>query len=269
MALYAPAKGELALDLTPLYSTWLGQLYWLVPALILIAFLKSPFFKGWLGEALVKLSTKLFLPSDQYHAFHNVTLPTLDGTTQIDHIFVSEFGVFVVETKNMKGWIFGSEKQAQWTQKIFKQSYKFQNPLRQNYKHLKALESALGLPAESFHSIVVFVGDSSFKTPMPENVIRGGDIVSHIKTFQRPKLAPEQVAQAVRQIESGRLAPTLETHRQHVDRLKSRSDATSEQTCARCGSPMVLRTAKQGPNAGRQFWGCSTFPQCRTTIKID
>ena len=33
-----------------------------------------------------------------------------DGTTQIDHIFVSHYGVFVVETKNTSGWIFGNER---------------------------------------------------------------------------------------------------------------------------------------------------------------
>ena len=245
------------------------SLYWFIPALILVTILKSSSFKGWFGELLVRLSAKLFLPKDQYHAFHNVTLPTLDGTTQIDHIFVAEFGIFVVETKNMKGWIFGNEKQAQWTQKIFKQSYRFQNPLRQNYKHVKAIESVLNLPEEVFHSVVVFVGDSTFKTPMPENVIRAGGIVSYIESRRKPFLTTVQVADAVSRLESGRLVPSIETHRRHVERLKSRSDTTSNQVCPRCGSNMTLRKAKSGANAGRQFWGCSTFPQCRAVINID
>ena len=33
--------------------------------------------------------------------------------------------------------------------------------------------------------------------------------------------------------------------------------------CPKCGSPMALRTAKKGRNAGGQFWGCTTFPRCR------
>ena len=33
--------------------------------------------------------------------------------------------------------------------------------------------------------------------------------------------------------------------------------------CPRCGSMLVLRTAKKGTNAGKQFWGCSAFPKCR------
>lgn len=62
-----------------------------------------PWFKGMLGEFVINVSAKLFLDKKQYHLIKNVTLPTEDGTTQIDHIIVSKFGVFVVETKNMTG----------------------------------------------------------------------------------------------------------------------------------------------------------------------
>ena len=128
------------MDYSPIVNEVL-KLWWVIPIIFILGIFKTPWFKGLFGEALVKLSAKISLPASTYHPFHNVTLPTPDGTTQIDHIFVSPYGIFVVETKNMKGWIFGSEKQSQWTQKIFKQTFKFQNPLRQNYKHVKALEA--------------------------------------------------------------------------------------------------------------------------------
>jgi len=38
--------------------------------------------------------------------------------------------------------------------------------------------------------------------------------------------------------------------------------------CPRCGSQMVLRTAKQGKNAGNQFWGCSTYPRCKAVENV-
>ena len=77
--------------------------------------LKLPRFKGMLGEWKVKLGAKLSLPANSYYPIHNVTTLSLpDGvTTQIDHIFVSRFGIFAVEMKNMKGWIFGSQNQFQ------------------------------------------------------------------------------------------------------------------------------------------------------------
>lgn len=240
------------------------KLWWLIPLFLLIALFKSPWFKGMVGEALVRLVARLRLPAETYRPIHNVTLPTLDGTPQIDHVFVSRFGIFVVETKNMKGWIYGGEHQPQWTQKIFRTSFKFQNPLRQNYKHIKALEAALEVPSEVIRSVIVFAGDSTFKTPMPPNVTHGGGYIGYIRSFREPVLTDAQVERAVALIQSGRLAPSRQTHREHVRQLKSRNDVTAQRRCPKCGSPMVLRTVARGAAAGKRFWGCSTFPRCRT-----
>lgn len=207
------------MDYTPILEQ-IYSLYWLIPVFLFIGFLKSAWFKGWLGEALIKLSAKLWLPAETYLPIHNITLPTEDGSTQIDHIFVSRFGLFVVETKNMKGWIFGSERQAMWTQKIYKKSYKFQNPLRQNYKHIKTLQAALDIPSESLHSVIVFAGNSSFKTKMPANVTQGGSYIRYIKSKQELILSEDQVQNIVDRIESGRLSRSWKTDREHRRRLK-------------------------------------------------
>ena len=141
----------------------------------------------------------------------NVTLPTENGTTQIDHIIVSRFGVFVVETKNMKGWIFGSPSQKIWTQKIYKRTSKFQNPLHQNYKHTKKLEALLGLNDQKIYSVIVFIGDSTFKTEMPENVIYGGGYLRYIKSKKQQVLTDSEVKEIMSKIESGRLVPYSST----------------------------------------------------------
>ncbi len=239
------------------------KLWWIIPILLVVAVFKSSWFKGLLGEVLVKFAARLRLPSETYHPIHNVTLRTPDGTTQIDHIFVTRFGIFVVETKNMKGWIFGGENQAQWTQTLFKKAFKFQNPLRQNYKHVKALESALDVSPETIHSVVVFVGNITFKSPMPANVTRGSSYITYIKSFREAVLSESEVQRVVSQIQSGRLEPSRETHRKHVQLLKARRDPFAERKCPKCGSSMVVRTAKRGAGAGNQFWGCSAYPKCR------
>ena len=64
-------------------------------------------FKGWLGEVLGSLSQVILLDRKVYRAINNMTIAGSDGTTQIDHVIVSRFGIFVVEAKTMKGWIFG------------------------------------------------------------------------------------------------------------------------------------------------------------------
>jgi len=256
------------MDYSPIINA-IFNLWWVIPISLVIAISKTPWFKGLAGEFLVKFSARLRLPADTYHPIHNVTLPTPDGTTQIDHIFVSRFGIFVVETKNMKGWIFGGDHQALWTQKIYKQTFKFQNPLRQNYKHQKALEVALDLPTDVIHSVIVFAGDSTFKTPMPANVTRGGAYVTYIKSFREAVLAESEVQDIVVKIQAGRLEPSRKTHKLHVQQLRSRSDPTAERKCPKCGSTMVLRTTRRGANAGKQFWGCSAFPRCRVIQEFD
>ncbi len=257
------------MDFSPIVSQAFSALWYLIPLSVLAAVLKSAWFKGVIGEFIVNFSAKHFLDKEKYHLIKNVTLPTEDGTTQIDHVIVSVFGVFVVETKNMKGWIFGQEHQKQWTQKIFKHSQKFQNPLHQNYKHLKTLEQLLEIESSQLHSVVVFVGDSTFKTPMPENVTYGMGYIRYIKSITVPVLSTEQVSEITNKIESGRYPRTFSTHRQHARHVQSiveeKSNAVS---CPKCGSGMVLREAKKGTHKGEQFWGCTNYPACRGVVNI-
>ena len=150
-------------------------------------------FKGWLGEAAISIAKKIALDGDVYLAVNNVTIVTSNGTTQIDHIIVSRYGIFVIETKNMEGWIFGTETQPKWTQSFRKSKFQFQNPLHQNYRHIKALEEFLGLPSSMFHSVVYFVGEScELKTAMPDNVICGGPF-GYIKAKTAVLMLDEQV----------------------------------------------------------------------------
>jgi hypothetical protein len=182
--------------------------------------LKSPWFKGWIGEIEVNLITKLLLSKDTYHLIKNVTIPADEGTTQIDHVIVSRFGVFVVETKNLRGWIFGKEGDAYWTQKIFRHSEKFQNPLRQNYKHTKTLGEILHIPDDKMRSVIVFTGDSTFKTEMPENVTRPRGYIQYIRSKTNRVLTEGEVEQIIRSIAEKRLAPGLRTHLVHIKHVK-------------------------------------------------
>jgi len=244
--------------------------YWyLVPILILISLTKTPWFKGVMGEVFVNTAVKFQLDKNLYHLIHDVTLPTSDGTTQIDHVIVSKFGVFVIETKNMTGWIFGSQHQKTWTQKIYKSSTKFQNPLHQNYKHTKTLESLLGLNDQQIHSVIAFVGDSTFKTDMPENVTDGAGYVSYIKSKQREVLTREQVQKIKALIESNSLAKSFKTniqHTKHVKNIIAEKEQPKEPVCPKCGSSMVKRKTRKGKYAGNEFYGCATYPKCRSTI---
>jgi len=188
-------------------------------AVVAIIF-KSPWFKGWIGELQINLLTKFSLDKNVYHLVRNVTIPADGGTTQIDHVIVSRFGVFVVETKNLRGWVFGKEGDAYWTQKIFRHSGKFQNPLRQNYKHAKTMSEILGISDDKMRSVVVFIGDSTFKTEMPENVTGPRGYIQYIRSQIRTVLTDNEVNGIIKSIAEKRLAPGLETHFQHIKNVK-------------------------------------------------
>lgn len=256
---------------TQMFSQIISAYWWMIPLSFLIVFLKSPFMKGVFGELLVNLAAKFFLDKKVYALFKNVTLPTEDGSTQIDHIIVSRYGVFVVETKNMKGWIFGSAQQKNWTQKIYRHSSTFQNPLHQNYKHTETLRSALELEPDKVFSVVVFVGDSTFKTAMPDNVVYGMGYVRFIKSKRQVVLSDSDVLAICAKIQSGRLKPSIRTHIDHVQHVKTLVEEKQRQddnSCPKCGMPMTLRTARQGDNQGKQFWGCTGYPRCKTVRQL-
>jgi predicted RNA-binding Zn-ribbon protein involved in translation (DUF1610 family) len=222
-----------------------------------------------MGEFIINLFAKWKLDNDVYHVIKNVTLPTEDGTTQIDHIIVSVYGVFVVETKNLRGWIFGSPHQKTWTQKIYKHSNKFQNPLHQNYKHTKTLQSLLALDETQLHSVIVFIGDSTFKTPMPDNVTYGMGYIHYIQSKTEQVLSPKQVLDITQAIEDGLLARTFKNYREHVQHVQTIiAEKDSKQRCPQCGAELVRRETKKGKNKGKPFFGCSTFPRCRFVLTI-
>lgn len=243
---------------------------WVIPLLVLGLFLKffAPMLKGKMGEGIVNLAAKLRLDSNTYELLKDVTIPTRDGkTSQIDHVILSVYGIFVVETKNYKGWIFGTAQDRQWTQVNFKKKNRFMNPIRQNYGHICALSELLDIPKSRFHNVVCFMGDAKFKTEVPEGVFIHGSYVTHIKSFKTEVFTQQELNAMRSKIESGRLQRGFKTNRQHVKNLKAKpkADPSVALTCCRCGSPMVLRTANKGANAGNQFWGCSAFPKCRNT----
>lgn len=155
-----------------------------------------------------------------------------------------------------------------WTQQIFKEKNRFQNPLRQNYKHVKTLESLLEIPPEAIISVVAFTGACTLKTDMPPNVTRGLGFVDYIKSHRSPILSQSQVHSVADQISSGRLAPSRKTDKEHVQKLKAHHEAVPDKLCSKCGKAMVLRTAKKGASSGEKFWGCSGYPSCRTIQKI-
>jgi hypothetical protein len=173
----------------------LSQYWWLfllfIAFLFFLQFLKSAKFKGKIAEKTTSLGMTFKLDPKEYTIFNNLIIKDSRGQTQIDHVIVSKYGIFVIEVKNYNGWIFGNENDEYWTQVVFKKKNKFQNPLRQNYRHFMALSEYLGLGKEFFH-IVFFPGDVEFKTDLPANVIKS-NLTGYIKSFDKQILNEKDV----------------------------------------------------------------------------
>ena len=234
--------------------------------------LKSTF-KGFLGETVINVAMWLKLEKDVYHRLNNVTLPLANGgSTQIDHVIVSVYGIFVIETKNYKGWIYGSEKQKQWTQ-VFQNGskFKFQNPLRQNYLHIKTLADLLGLELSYFHSMIAFIGECELKTrdELPEHVLTSG-MVSYVKKKQDKLLTEDEVSSIVEQINSNRFSKSWRTNRQHKAYLKDKHSNPSKNTENPTPESIIKETVRRTPLKSREVhrWSGQTEVES-TALPID
>jgi restriction system protein len=178
--------------------------------------------KGKEGEATLVRQMKSHLDPSVYQIVSNVTLELIDGTTQIDVIVFSVFGIFVIENKAYQGFIYGSEKQAKWTYALNRRSkYSFQNPLFQNYRHIKALVASLGAKEETMKSVITFQEGCKFKTSMPPNVICGSPI-DYIFSCREPLLNFKEINEYQTILKYLRLPESAETDAYHVKSLESR-----------------------------------------------
>ena len=175
------------------------------------------------GEALVsRVLLSEFGPPD-YHLMNHVTIQMDDGTTQVDHILVSRFGVFVMETKDYKGWIFANATHETWTQVLFRLRFKFQNPIFQNNRHVRAVQRLLDfLPTEAIRSVVVFTGEAEFKTEVPQGVITISGLVEYLRAQTAEVMSLNRVQFCVGRLETARLAISLETDVEHIRSLERR-----------------------------------------------
>ena len=262
---------------------------WLIIVIAFAAKVLYPIFKpqikGWFGEKVLDTLLKVKLDGAKYKILHNIMLPTDDGaTTQIDHIIVSEWGIFVIETKTYSGWVFGDAKSAQWTVSHFRRKDRFQNPLRQNYKHIATLSECLGISEDYFKTIVAFCGETVFKTQMPPEVMLFGDVPDYIRSQSvNAIIKAEQVPEIVTVIQEWQATLSRERKAAHVANLrrnhpkseagpyKEPSPAIVQETadhpvpsCPRCGAAMVRRIRKSD---GGEFWGCPNYPKCRGILQ--
>ena len=260
--------------------------------------LDSIFDADWVGkrgEKLTERELKLVnLFGRRGKTLRNVYIPKNNGeTSEIDVIYVTQKGIFVFESKNYSGWIFGDEDSQYWTVMLpNKQKNRFYNPIKQNRTHVKWLGAFVGSGIPLF-SLIVF----SERCELKEISVESSDVrvIKRDRTYAAVRSIWESVPdvlseEAVDELYR-RLQPLTEVGEAvklaHVESIRTRypkervprkpeaagpepeSPASGAPgTCPRCGKALVLRTAKSGPHAGKRFYGCSGFPACRYTQSL-
>ena len=226
----------------------------------------QPKIKGYLGEKSVALILS-FLPSDKYKIINDVLVKSNNRTIQIDHIVISIYGIFVIETKNYKGWITGSDNSEYWTKNVFGNKYKFYNPIRQNKAHISALSRKLGLSVNKFIPIIVFSNRADLRINTAYNVIYISQINRLIKEYTDIKFQENDIQKLYDKISQLNIV-SPETRKQHISEVRNivatKEQMIQQEICPRCGYSLVFRNGKYG-----DFLGCSNYPKCRFTKPIE
>jgi hypothetical protein len=222
--------------------------------------------RKYLGEIKVAKELNKLL-DDEHIALHDVLIMMDKGYSQIDHLLVSVFGIFVIETKEYSGWIYGNEESEYWKQKIFYRDYKFRNPIKQNWSHVFALKEVLwDFPNIEYHPIIVFVGSAELKNINSNTpVIYYEEIIQTIQKIEKtPTLTIREVHQIVEELQKLRLTDK-ESRNKHIEniqyKIEERENKKNQLVCPKCGGNLILNDGKYG-----KFYGCSSFPKCKYTL---
>ena len=249
----------------------------LVLAVIGYFILSLPSTRGGIGE--MRVSDRLKGLEKEYGgtAFHNIMIAGKDGhTSQIDHIYICTKGVFVIETKNYSGKVYGSENSEYWTEYFnwfsrvwykyghHSESYSFYNPVRQNEGHIRAIRNLLKGNGDLYIcSVIAFSNEAELHVSVSSaDITHWRYLDDTILNYKDQLLSKEQVLSITRII-SG-LEKTDEKISEHfyntIKTKEAKSELIRSGRCPRCGGELVLRNGKYG-----KFYGCSNYPTCRYT----
>ncbi len=218
-----------------------------------------PKFRGFMGEFWVKSELDK-LPKGEYIVLNNIMIKDENGTHQIDHLVLSQFGIFVIEMKNYYGLIKGKDFDNKWCQYLGKNKRYFLNPIHQNYGHIKSLSNLLKLEDKYFISVICFSNQAKIEVKSHSAITQVAFLKNEILKCDEI-LVDKDIKELSNVIISNNIVDKA-LIRQHVKdiRAKVNNDRELENNmiCPKCGNKLVERNGKCG-----KFIGCSNYPKCR------
>ena len=175
--------------------------------------------KGTKGEKRVS-GVLNKLDKSKYKILNDVLIRAKDKTVQIDHIVVSIYGIFVIETKNYSGNIYGDGYKDKWTQYIGREKNLFQNPLRQNYGHYKTIADLLNISDDKLiKPVVVFAGTAKLKISNANNVVYIRNLYNYVDYYKEEIINIKTVERYCEILTQSNIESAAE-NRKHVQRIK-------------------------------------------------
>lgn len=227
--------------------------------LILIERLLTPKIIGWFGEHWVKQALSK-LPKEEYTIINDVMLKENEKTHQIDHLVVSKYGIFVIETKQYNGYITGSKYDEKWVRHLAngKKMY-YTNPIRQNYGHVKTVEELLGLDDKGVFNIICIPSNAKLNIKHNGELTRYDTLLERIMSHKEIVIAnPEEIINRINELN----IKDIISRKVHNIDTKLNMKHIDNNICPKCGGQLIERKGYS------VFLGCSNYPKCKYTRKL-
>ncbi len=243
-----------------LYSVFI-KYYFLNPIIIFVFLLGiiCIFFEskiiGFFGELWTKKDLKK-LPKE-YKVLNDIMIRVNNSTHQIDHIVVSKYGVFVIETKQYNGFITGDKYDSKWVRHVGKKKYYYTNPIRQNYGHILSLSELLNLDKSKFINIVSIPSAARLRIKDDGEVVRYGKVKDKIISYKNDIV--ENVDEIINILLNSNIK-NKQIKKEHINNLRNTHKEDYSRLCPKCGGRLIQKSGKYGA-----FLACSNYPNCRYT----
>lgn len=235
----------------------------LILGVIVLGLLSAIFYKriiGTIGEFWVKKELKK-LPRE-YLVLNDIMLIADNKSSQIDHLVVSKYGIFVIETKQYNGYLKGNDYDKKWIVKVGNKKYYINNPIHQNYGHVQFLKKVLSLSENKFIPIVCISSNARVNVKS-DKVVLITNLVQKITSY-RKEIVPND-KKIYHQIVSLNIIDKNK-RKQHIKDIKKnvkQKENSNINKCPKCGGELVERSGQYG-----KFIGCSNYPKCKFTRNI-
>ncbi len=216
---------------------------------------------GLFGEHWTKQSLNV-LDKDKYIVLNDIMIEVNNKTYQIDHIVLSKYGIFVIETKQYNGYIKGSKYDKKWVRYIKgKAPIYYTNPIRQNYGHVKAICELLNISEDKVFNIVCIPSNN-----VKLDIEHDGEVTTGLTIIDKITSYKEEIISNIEELKNKIIINNIvdkNKRKEHIENINLNKEEYDSNICPKCGGKLVERDGKYS-----KFIGCSNYHKCKYTRKI-